>query len=194
MDSGMLMNRFKLGAAFLALIATSCTTLQVATDFNPEFDFGSLNSYAWLAQKSPPGGDVRIHNALVNDRVVAAVDVQLAEKGYRMSDSAPDFYVTWLGAIDRKIRIDAINDFYEPYWNGSYRCCWPYNVRTYISEYDVGTLIIDILSASDRKLVWRGTAKDYISESSSPEEKIRKTNEAVSAILSKFPPGAQDTR
>jgi len=190
----MITNRFHLAAAALVLMATSCTTLQVATDFNPEFDFGSLKSYAWLPHESPPGSDVRINNALVNDRVVAAVDAQLAEKGYHIADSMPDFYVTWLGAIDRKMRIDTINDFYGPYWHGSYGCCLPYSVRTYISEYDEGTLIIDVLNAADHKLVWRGSGKDYISESSSPEETIRKTNEVVSVILSEFPPGAQDSR
>jgi hypothetical protein len=190
----MLINRFRLAAAALVLIATSCTTLQVATDFNPEFDFGKLKTYAWEPQESAPAGDVRIDNALVNDRVVSAVDVQLAEKGYRMNRAAPDFYVAWLGAIDRKLRIDAINDFHDPYGYGSYRCCWPYNVRTYVSEYDVGILIIDILSASDRKLVWRGSAKDYLSESGTPEEKIRNTSAAVSAILSKFPPSQLDGR
>ena len=178
----------------LVLAVTSCTTLQVATDYNPGFDFGNLKTYAWLTHESSSGSDVRINNALVNDRVVAAVDAQLSGKGYHMAETAPDFYVTWLGAIDRKIRVDTINDFYGPYWYGSYPCCWPYSGRTYISEYDEGTLIIDVLSAADHKLVWRGSGKDYLRESGSPEETTRRINEAVSAILSEFPPGTPVSR
>ncbi len=135
------------------MLLVSCATLQVAVDYNPDFDFSSIRTYAWLPDESPPGTDLRVNNALINDRVVAAVDARLEAKGYRKADSgAPDVYVTWLGAIDSRIRVDTINDYYGSSWYGSYRCCWGSPRRTLVSEYEEGTLIIDVLNSVDRKL------------------------------------------
>jgi hypothetical protein len=172
------------------LFLASCATLQVAVDYNPDFDFGSIGTYAWLPHESLPGADFRINNALINDRVVAAVDARLDAKGYRKIDAGtPDVYVTWLGAIDRRIRVDTINNYYGPYWYGSRGCCRGGPWRTLVSEYEEGTLIIDLLNAVDRKLVWRGTGKDYIRMMRSPEETTRNIHAAVDGILADFPPG-----
>jgi hypothetical protein len=177
-------------ACVLSVLVVSCTTLQVAVDYNPDFDFGSIRSYAWLPHESPPGTDLRINNALINDRVVAAVDTRLEAKGYRKVDAGtPDIYVTWLGAIDRRIRVDTINDYYGSSWHGSYRCCWGSPRRTLVSEYEEGTLIIDVLNSVDRKLVWRGIGRDYIRTMQSPEETTRNIHAAVDGILADFPPG-----
>jgi len=184
------MNYFRCVTYALSFVLASCATLQVSVDYNPDFDFGTITTYAWLPREMPPGTDVRINNALLNDRVVAAVDARLDAKGYRKVDSGtPDVYVTWLGAIDRKLRVDTINDYYGSYWHGSYGCCWGDASRTYVSEYEEGTLIIDILSAADHKLVWRGTGSDYIRATKSPEETTRNINAAIDGILKEFPPG-----
>lgn len=178
----------------LSLLAVSCTTLQVTVDYNPDFDFGDISSYAWLPNDAPAGTDFRVNNALVNDRVVAAVDARLEAKGYRKIDSGtPDVYVSWLGAIDRKLRVDTINNYYGTYGHGRHGCCWGGPQRTIISEYDEGTLIIDVLNGADHKLVWRGTGSDYIRATKSPEETTRNINAAVTGILENFPPRAPDT-
>lgn len=184
------MNIPRYALCVVSLFVVSCATLQVAVDYNPDFDFGSIGTYAWLPHESPPGTDLRINNALINDRVVAAVDARLEAKGYRKTDTGtPDVYVTWLGAIDRRLRVDTINDYYGPYWYGSRGCCWGGSQRTFISEYEEGTLIVDVLNAVDRKLVWRGTGSDYIRTMKTPEETTRNINAAIAGILADFPPG-----
>lgn len=184
------MNIPRYALCVVSLFVVSCATLQVAVDYNPDFDFGSIGTYAWLPHESPPGTDLRINNALINDRVVAAVDARLEAKGYRKTDAGtPDVYVTWLGAIDRRIRMDTINNYYGPYWYGSRGCCWGGPRRTLVSEYEEGTLIVDVLNAVDRKLVWRGTGSDYIRTMKTPEETTRNINAAIAGILADFPPG-----
>jgi hypothetical protein len=171
-----------------AVLLASCSTLEVSTDYNPGFNFASLKTYEWLPQENPATSDIRINNSLINDRVTAAVENNLDAKGFRKAtEGTPDFYVTWLGAIDQKMRIDTINQYYGSYGYGG--CCWPGYARTYISEYEEGTLIIDILNPVDHKLLWRGTGRDYIREMQTPEEITRNINEVVVKILAGFPPG-----
>jgi len=50
-----------------------------------------------------------------------------------------------------------------------------------------GTLVIDVLEASSRRVVWRGWAKDTLSPEGDPRTEIFA---AVSEIFALFPPAA----
>src|SRR5439155_27050640 len=59
-----------------------------------------------------------------------------------------------------------------------------------VHEYTEGTLILDVLDAATKSLVWRGTAQAEALPSvdvSTPQARIR---EAVRRILERFPPKA----
>ncbi len=58
-----------------------------------------------------------------------------------------------------------------------------------VTEYDEGTLILDVIDGESRELAWRGVAQAKISRNSSPDQRGRKINEAVSKIFANFPPG-----
>lgn len=190
------MKRFLLLGFMSTLLAffSGCSTLNVSTDFNPAYDFTTLKKYAWIDKTNTPGCDTRINNDLVIDRVRAAVEKTLAAKGYvKTSTASPDFMVSWHGAIDKKLQMESIDHFYSPYgygalsrdpfWGGS-------TMRTTTTrEYEVGTLIVDILDPVGHKLIWRGTGKDRLHGNDNPEEITRRINEAVTAIMEDFPPG-----
>lgn len=170
-----------------------CSTLTVKTDYNPEYDFTDLKTYAWL-EGDKPSDDIRINNSLVINRVVTAVDKELKAKGYQLVDKdQADFYVNWFGGIENKIRQETINTYYGGMgygyggWGyGGYR---PAHSRTYNVEYQEGILIIDIVDNKDKQLVWRGTGQDYVEEKGTPEKMTAGINQAVTQILSDFPPG-----
>ena len=48
--------------------------------------------------------------------------------------------------------------------------------------------IIDIVSASEKQLIWRGTASDEIYPGNSAEAREKRVREAVQQILALFPP------
>lgn len=188
------MNRpvlFGLVAAFLFFI-TACSTLSVNTDYNPAYDFSAMKSYAWLDTGKAPGSDARVNNALIIERVRSAVDQTLAARGYVKTDSASaDFKVSWLGAIDKKLQVDTIDHFYSPYGYGALQRdpFWSGPMpTTRIHEYEVGTLIIDILDPVQHKLIWRGTGSDRLKANRSPQQVTKGINEAVAAIMKDFPP------
>ena len=67
---------------------------------------------------------------------------------------------------------------------------WPVAgaTRTIMREYERGTLLIDVLVPADRSLVWRGSASARIREESDPAQREQRIEEAVEAILDRFPP------
>ncbi len=178
---------------FLLLFVVGCSTIRVSTDFNPTYDFTKLRTYAWLDNDKAVSSDARVNNDLIVDRVRRAVENSLAAKGYTKIDAASaDFVVSWFGAIDTKLQVDSIDHFYspygygalvrDPYWNGTR------GVRTTTTrEYEVGTLIVDILDPSERKLIWRGSGTDRIGSNNSPEKVTKGINEAIAAIMASFP-------
>ena len=52
----------------------------------------------------------------------------------------------------------------------------------------MGTLIVDLVDASQKQLVWRGTATKTLDPSSSPEQKQASLQKALDEMFEKFPP------
>ena len=180
--------------AFLLLfVCAACSTISVDTDFNPAYDFTQLRTYSWVDDGKVSSSDTRINNDLIIDRVRSAVESNLAARGFvKASGQTADFQVSWHGAIEKKLQVETIDHFYSPYGYGSlYRD--PFragsSVRTSTArEYEVGTLIVDILDPVEHKLIWRGSGSKRVSGESDPEKITKKINEAVGAILKDFPP------
>lgn len=180
--------------AFLLLfVCTACSTVSVNTDFNHAYDFTQLKTYSWVNDGKSPSRDTRINNDLIIDRVCSAVESNLAARGFvKANGKTPDFQVSWHGAIEKKLQVETIDHFYSPYGYGSLYRDPLYagrSMRTSTArEYEVGTLIVDILDPVEHKLIWRGSGSKMVSSESDPEKITKKINEAVGAILKDFPP------
>ena len=60
---------------------------------------------------------------------------------------------------------------------------------TTVSEYTVGTLVVDMFDAKTKNLVFRGTAEDEISDK--PEKNAKKLEKASEKLFKNFPPTAE---
>jgi len=172
----------------LVLLA-GCSTLTVKSDYNPDYNYGRISTYAWL-EGEKHSDDTRINNTLIINRINNAINKEMAARGLEEStDGNPDIYVNWFGGIEDKIRQETINHYYGNMWYGHpYGGYWPGYSQTYNVEYQEGTLIIDILDGKSRDLIWRGTGQDYVDDDKKPEEITADINEAVNRIMETFPP------
>lgn len=167
----------------LLLTAVGCSPIQVGVDYDPEADFSGLLSYDWAAL-SEGAHDPRVDNDLLKSRLQAAVNTELATKGFVLSGDAPDFVIGYHAAIEQRIDVrEVVTRRY------GYRGGWYDDVATHVREYDEGTLILDIVEAERNQLVWRGTAKGEVDLFAKPEEKAARIQEAVQKLLADFPPG-----
>lgn len=189
-------NLIKIAVLGLFLL-TGCSTLSVQTDYEPNYDFSSLKTYAWL-EGGAPSTDIRINNSLIINRVVSAINQELQAKSYKLVEKdKADFYVNWFGGIQNKMRQETINTYYGALGYGygpwTYGGFWPGYTHTYNVEYQEGSLIIDIADSKSKQLIWRGTGQDYVEEKETPEKITEGINKAVASILSSFPPGKTAT-
>lgn len=60
-----------------------------------------------------------------------------------------------------------------------------------VSEYQQGTLLLDVVKADNKQLIWRGTATDEVYPELGQEAREKRLREAVQKILAQFPPPAK---
>lgn len=181
----------------VALIFLSgCSTLSVDYDFDQKVNFSQYKKYDWLAFPK----DMQI-DELNRARFVTAVEDNLATKGFNQNSSNPDFVIAIHFGKENKVDITNWGYSYAP--NGYYGG-YGYRHRGYagsyastggvsVYEYEQGTLILDLVDANTKKLIWRATAKAIISSASTPEKQTEKIENAVQEILENFPPKSLNT-
>jgi hypothetical protein len=165
---------FVLASAF----ALAAFAFDVTTDYNHRVSFANYHTYSWIG--------VQAGNDLWQDRIRAAIDNQLAEKGWQRLPNGGDAAVSAFG----KTREDqAIQTFYNGFpgwgWGGGDGFATTYSVPD-----KTGSLTVDIFDGNTRRLIWRGTATDSLADD--PEKNVKKLNSAVSDMFKKFPPEEKD--
>lgn len=165
--------------AFLSVAAAAvfaCSTLSTGADYDPSTDFSRYKT--WDLKE-----DGSINNPLLARRIETAVSGELAKKGMTRNTSNPDLWVAVHGRLSKQTQIHT----YDTGWGYGWR--WGGGMTTStVSEVPVGTLIVDMVDASRKELVWRGTASDTLDPEASPEKKEKNLQEAMAQLLAKFPP------
>jgi hypothetical protein len=164
-----------------ALIFTGCTTISVNQDYDPAYDFAKLKTYGFIPITEEAGID-----QLNATRLGDAIKENLNTKGYTLSDNA-DFGIALFFTKDTKTSIQSTGGYGYGYGYG-YRGYGGMGGSTYVSQYDEGTLVIDVVDMAKQELVWRGIGTGVLSENPSVEERTANINYAVTEILAQFPP------
>jgi len=185
-------NKLAIALLGFALLTGCSSTTTVDRDYDHTIDFSKYKTFSWYnhskSEHKPQHAskivDARIHRAITSD---------LLKKGF--TEAAPenaDVLITYYGSSEEKIEVYNSGYGYGyghwgGYWGAGYGGHGGYGgyggTRAY--QYDVGTLIIDIVDGSKNDLVWRGMLQKTLSKSDSSQEKI---NEHIARVLLWFPP------
>lgn len=171
----------------LAIVLNACAGIPVSTDYDPNWQLPSDPSYAWMPHPMSKA-DPMIDNDLVAGRIYRAVDEQLAGKGFSVAKSDADVTVLVAYHIGEEEKLD-VNTFHSNY--GYFPCwhCWGpgFDSDVWVSQYTQGKLIIDLIDAKSKQLVWRGIASRRVPSFNSPQERDQYIRESIAAIFKKFP-------
>ncbi len=157
----------------------------VLTDMDTTVDFSQFRTYEMMNSEARNADGV--YGSLVERRIIAAIERELRQRGYAASEN-PDLLVNFDVFIEERVEVATApvhvarphrHTFYSPW---SAHTTW----ETQVWRSEEGTLIIDLVDAKRRQLVWTGSAQKTISDRirERPEEA---TNNAVGAIFAKFP-------
>lgn len=183
--------------AALALPLAGCaSTPTVQSDYDPNFNFSELTTYAW-AVRTQEGKDPAVYNNIVESRVKVAVNDALKAKGFQETSSNPTFLVAWHGAINKEQSVQTVGTSYGYGWGwyGGWGGPGMSTSTTYVNTWNEGTLIIDIVDAKANKMVWRGSAQGELDEHDNDPQKMQEgLNDAVNKMMANFPPSSGSSK
>jgi hypothetical protein len=147
---------------------------KVQTDFDHQFDFSQLHTFqvkfgsAW-------------NNPLQQNRAKEDIVKELTAKGWSEAPEGtqPDAVVIIHGATQQQKSLDT-------FYSGGGWGWGPGMSNTTVNTVNVGTMQVDVFDAKSKKMVFRGTASDDISDK--PDKNAKKIDKAVEKMFKDFPP------
>jgi hypothetical protein len=179
------MTRFATACALLAGILTAgCATMGIGSYGSPGASFTGDRTFTWGAADGLPTGDPRLdNNAIFRDHLEGAVEKALVVRGLRRAekDSTADLLVHYHATITRRLTPSGIE------LNPTF-CRPPTACPPRLEEYEVGTLVVDIVDARTNRLQWRGWAEDTIAGELEDQDLMnRRIDEAVERMMRRLP-------
>ncbi len=177
--------------ASAVLCASPLMAQKVSTDYDHKADFSKYHTFSITHLKI--GSDSLVEQRLKDDLTSA-----LTAHGLQQVPQGGDIDVTAVGSRKDKKEY---NTFYNGLGGDGYG--WGYGgfgwgdgfgggfgdsgtATTSVDNVPVGTLVVDLYSGSDHKLLFRGVATDGLSSNESKDTK--KLEKAVDDMFKKYPP------
>lgn len=177
--------RLTAGLVALGLLVPALVMAQKTTyDFDKTANFASFKTYA-LKEGTPVG------QKLIDDRIIAAIEAQMAAKGFTKSDT-PDVVVVYHIAFDKQKDISTYSSGYGGgYGAYGYRYGGGWGTgssTTTVRDILVGTMVIDMADAKNKAVVWRGMGEKEVDTNAKPDKRDKNINNAVAKIFKNYPP------
>jgi Domain of unknown function (DUF4136) len=179
---------FLIVVAVLAFGIGAAWAQDVRYNFAKDAKFSDYKTYKWVDLK---GADHP--NQIVEDKIKAAIDSQLATKGLTKTDSDDaDLYVGTQTAIGTEKQFTSFSSGWGngPGWGGGWYGGGMNSTTTTgsTSTIYIGQLGLDMYESKGKDLVWRGTASKTINPKAKPDKQDKNIQKAVAKLLKNYPP------
>lgn len=171
-------------------LALSCALacgpdIRVKSSFDPRAELERYGTFAMLLPNKAvrTGPDV---DPFVMQRLRQMTFASLKARGLQSVERAQAQLLVGVqaavrGRVDVFPRTYGYGYYYGPAWG------YPYGGYD-VHEYDEAVVVIDLIDAKTRSVVWRGTGVRTVSGSTSDEQ----MRAVIDEILSQYPPGAEE--
>ncbi len=196
------MNKLKLLTLplVLVLMLSSCSSIQVLSDYDKEANFNTYKSFAFYKT----GIDKAMISDLDKKRILKAIEVEMNTRGFVKSEN-PDILVSIFTKESEQVDVYNNNFGWGGYgwgwggfgpgaWGGGFGPGWGWGVGNAVSTRTQGSLYIDLIDAKKKELVWQGKGVGTLSNTKNIEKKEARIKEFVAEILEQYPPNAMASK
>ena len=171
--------RIALSAAALgiAMLGTVVAAQSVNYDYDRSADFWRFKTYTWVR-------GTELKDELNHKRIVSAIDAQLAAKGLSRVEGqeGADVLVAYHANFDENLQINGHSSgFGGPRFGNLSGTATTQRIVT-------GTLVVDMMDARTRAMVWRGSAERDLNPGAKPEKRDKNITKAAEKIFKNYPP------
>jgi hypothetical protein len=184
--------RATISIAVMAMLLAACApSVKVRSDTDPGVNMSQYKSYDFFSQMGIEGDE---YSNLLGQHFRDAISSQMNSRGITQSGT-PQLQVNVSIGAEDKVRV---NTYQEPYLYGGYYGMggyghygspWGYGggaTRTTVHQYTEANVYIDMVDASEHKMVWQGVATFTVTDKM--QGQLRETvHNTVEKIFSQFP-------
>lgn len=157
----------------LLVLTASVFAQDVRVDYDHHANFNQYHTYSWAK--------VQTANSIWDERVKEAVDQALAAKGWSEVPAGGDVSIVAMGITRERPTLET---FYNGF--GGWRWGGFGDATTWVETYREGTLVVDMFDTQTKKLIWRASASETLSDK--PEKNVAHLHKAVQKMFEHFPP------
>ena len=178
-------------AVVAALLAACAPSVKVRSDVDPGVNMRQYQSFDFFSQMGIEGDG---YSNLLGQHFRDAISSQMNSRGYVQSET-PQLQINVSIGAEEKVRV---NTYQEPYLYGGYYGMGPYGhyghpwgygggaTRTTVHQYTEANVYIDMVDASQHKMVWKGVATFTVTDKM--QGQLRETvHDTVQKVFSQFP-------
>ena len=158
------------------LLTAAASAVEVHVDFDPTVDFSGFKSIGWL--EGTPAEDEELER-----KIHASIERELIPLGFKEVREDPDLLIVTHASMDMEKEIDVTKFDYWVDYQGWKR---PMAVAAETWNSTMGVLVVDLLDAATRRLVWRGIATGNVAKK--PERRGEKLDATMVKMFKGFPP------
>src|SRR5664279_2555399 len=166
----------------LVVVACAAQAQKIKVEYDKAIDFSKFKTYAIDPVDNAAKPMLRL-------AIQAAVQDDLTKRGLTKVDANPDLYVQVYGAIDSDVTASYHDPIYGssiPPINANINMWYgiPGTMTTVVVHK--GELVVDVIDAGQKKLIWRGIAKEKLS-SDNRQKLLAQVNTAVEKMFKQYP-------
>lgn len=176
----------------LALCIAACTSgPKVRVDADPSVNLSSYKTFAFFEELAT---DKSSYSTMITSRLKDATRRELKRRGYEEVTQSPNLLVNFSTNVENRTDVQstpsASGGFYA-YRGGMYGAWGGYPTDIHTTHYQEGTLVIDLVDAEKRQLVWQAVAQGRLSKKAleNPTESI---DALIADMFEKYPVPARD--
>lgn len=188
------MKRFILPLFALLLVISSCSSVKISNNWDKEVDFDTFKTYSlypWDKQND------KVLNDYDKLTIEGAIKNEMNKRGYKHVEKKGELVVSVFVIIEEKTSYQSYTNHYAGWagygggWGhygggGYYGWGAGYNATTFYStDYNQGTLIIDIFRLKDKRLIWQGMASGEVK--TDLEKRDKRLPMTISQVYRKYP-------
>lgn len=175
--------RFFFVMVFCAVLITPALSQKINVQYDKSLDFSKFKSFAFAEH------DV-VSRPMLAAAVMGAVQHDLVRVGLKQVTENPDLYVRIYGSVDSDMSVTYVDPLYGsmpgiPAFDMTYGMWGMMPGGTTAVTVRKGELVVDVLNAREKKLVWRGVAREKLSDKK--DKLLDQVNTAVEKMFQQYP-------
>lgn len=177
-----------LGALLTMMMLSQVSVAQIKSDYDKEADFSKYKTYTFEGWQD---NSDKILNDFDKKRILDSFKKELSAKGMEAVATDGDVMITLFIVVNQKTSTTAYTDFNGGMGYGG-RWGWGYGgmgmaTTTYTeSDYNEGTLVIDMYDSGSKQLVWQGVMTSTVTEN--PKKREKTIPKKVKKLMKRYPP------